>query len=90
MPEPEPDTAIPEPICIEGARKIVAELTRLIDAGEIEELSCYLACRDGGYLNFQTHAPGHHEAAGRMLELALLRLGFLQRDVVEDMIENLE
>lgn len=76
--------ACPEPETVQGARKIVDKLNRMIDAGEVESLSVYVEARGGGYMNFQSAAVSRHEDAGRMLELMLLRLGFRQPDPDED------
>lgn len=80
--QPAPET-VPEPQEIQSCRKVVADLTRMIDAGEVEAISCYVSRRDGMYQNVQSQAPGKHEDVGRMFELILLRLGFRQPDDAE-------
>lgn len=76
--EGETTEVIPEPEAIQEARKIINQLITLLDEGEIEELSVYAATRDGQYRVFQSHNNGRHEDAGRIMELAMIRLGFVQ------------
>ncbi|HWE51382.1 MAG TPA: hypothetical protein VG273_16440 [Bryobacteraceae bacterium] len=82
--------AVPEPDDIREARNIVGRLTEMIDAGDAEEISVYVARRDGTYLTMQNRNNGRHEDAGRILELALLRLGFVQVETVRDMVDDVE
>lgn len=79
---------IPEPEGIQEARKIVQNITKLIDSGELEELSCYVAHRNGEYLTYQSRNNGRHEDAGRIFELAMFRLGFVQRHEIEALEEE--
>lgn len=84
-PEKPKSEAVPEPEEIVSARKIIADITKRLDAGEVEAISVYLELRDGCYQSFQSPAPGRHEDAGRMMELMMLRLGFIQRsDLPQD------
>lgn len=66
----------PEPEAIQETRKVVGSLLKLIDAGEVEAVSIYVQRRDGCYQNMQSQSVSRHEDAGRILELAVLRLGF--------------
>lgn len=75
---------IPEPECITEARTIVAEIQELIDSGDLEEISVYVAHRDGTYRAMQSRNNGRHEDAGRIFELAIRRLGFVQREDLPD------
>lgn len=71
---------IPEPEEVIKQRDVIHRLIALVDGGEVEALSVYVGRRDGTYTNFQTASnAGRHEDAGRILELALLRLGFVNR-----------
>lgn len=87
MDNDQPET-IPEPEAITKTREIIAKLTEWVDGGEVEAVSIYVALRNGNYRNMQTGPVGRHEDAGRILELAMIRLGFVQRDLVEDMIDG--
>lgn len=84
----DPEVKCPEPEAIQEARKIVSDLTKMIEDGELEEISCYVARRDGTYLALQSRNNGRHEDAGRIFELALIRLGFVQREHIEGLSEE--
>jgi hypothetical protein len=79
---------IPEPKVIQDARQLIEKLTDLVNRGEVEAISCYVENRDGGYRNLQVGSPSRHEDAGRILELAMIRLGFSQKEDVLDMIDE--
>jgi len=77
-----------DPEAIAEARRIVANLAELIDSGAVEQIACYVGRRDGTYQVMQNRNNGRHEDAGRLMELAVMRLGFVQRETVVDMIDE--
>lgn len=88
-PKPAPEVDSPlDPEAITQARRIVAQLTEMIDKGELAQLSCYVGRPDGCYVTLQNQNNGRHEDAGRILELALRRLGFVQREEVKDIVDE--
>ena len=87
-PAPEVESPL-DPEAIAEARKCVATISALIESGELEQLACYVMRRDGNYQVFQNRNNGRHEDAGRILELALTRLGFVQREDVQDICREL-
>lgn len=88
-PKPAPEVDLPlDPEAIADALRIVAEVKELIEAGEIDQISCYVGRRDGTYQTFQNRNNGRHEDAGRIFEFAIRRLGFVQREDVNAMIDE--
>jgi hypothetical protein len=90
-PEPKPAPEVdspPDPQAIDDALRIVATVKDLIDKGELEQLCCYIGRRDGTYITLQNRNNGRHEDAGRMLEFAIRRLGFVQREEVKDIVDQ--
>lgn len=84
-----PETAMPEPESVIACRKALAKMSDMVDAGEVESISAYVEMRDGtSYRTFQTTAPGRLEDAGKLLELAMMRLGFVDKFDVEQMIQK--
>jgi hypothetical protein len=72
-------SGIQEPESVRDSRVIVGNLIDLLDRGEIESISVYIGMRDGTYRNMQSAGPSRHEDAGRILELAMMRLNFAQK-----------
>lgn len=90
-PEPKPAPEVDSPLdpeAIRDALRIVAQVKEAIDKGEVEQLCCYIGRRDGTYVTLQNRNNGRHEDAGRMLEFAVRRLGFVQREDVTDIINE--
>jgi len=84
---PEVESPI-DPVAIAEARRIVAQLTEMIDSGDVEQIACYVGRRDGTYQVMQNLNCGRHADAGRLMEFALMRLGFMQREDIKDMIDG--
>ena len=87
IPAPEVETPI-DPESIAEARHILTKVADSIEAGELELLTCYVGLRDGRYQIWTNRNNGRHEDAGRMMEAMMIRLGFVQQDVVSDMIDE--
>jgi hypothetical protein len=84
---PAPEVERPlDPEAIAEARAIVADVTALIDSGDLEQIAVYVGRRNGQYQTLSNRNNGRHEDAGRILEFALHRLGFVQREDVADLI----
>lgn len=84
---PEVESPI-DPEAITTARKIVADVAALIETGAVDQIAMYIGRRDGTYQVWQNRNNGRHEDAGRLLEFAISRLGFVQRETVVDMIDE--
>lgn len=85
---PPVEEAVPEPETIQTARQIIAKLGEFVEAGNVEALSVYVEHRDGSYRTMQANGPSRHEDAGRILEMAIVRLGFVDGETVRRMIEE--
>lgn len=79
---------IPEPEEIRDARALLVKCGELIDSGSVESVSIYVQHRDGCYRMLQSRSDNKHEEAGMLMELAMLRLGFVDRGRVEQIIED--
>lgn len=79
-----------EPEEITSARKMLDQARNLIDSGEVESLSIFLQRRDDTYQTLQSSPPSRLFAAGMLLEMAIARLGFVDRDDVAKMIADAE
>lgn len=81
---------IPEPEDVRVQREILSKLGEMIDRGEVEAVSVYVHHRGGGYRILQSGSPDRHTDAGILLEMAVERLGFVDRETVRQMIEEAE
>lgn len=79
---------IQEPDGIKRAREIAAMILEKIDAGDLQEMSCYISCSDGRYMIIQTANTDRHTEAGRLFEAAINRLGYTQVEDVREVIES--
>lgn len=87
-PFPEPEM-IPAPESIEMMRGILKRLGAEIEAGAITQLSIYAMNRNGDYCTYQSQDVSRHTDAGRILELAIIRLGFVQREDMGGIVDGL-
>lgn len=78
-PADEPET-MPAPESIAMMRSILKLLGEEIEAGAIAQISVYAMTRRGDYVTYQSQDVSRHTDAGRILELALIRLGFVQKE----------
>jgi hypothetical protein len=80
---------IPEPEDIRAMREALLQAGKMIDGGEVDSISVYVHHRNGTYRMLQAGGESRHEDAGRLMEFALMRLGYVDRTDVEAMIERL-
>jgi len=87
--KPAPEVEAPlDPEAIAEARKIVSSLITMIDSGQVDQIAVYVGRRDGSYQTMQNRNNGRHEDAGRLLEMEVLRLGFMQREDIVNLINE--
>jgi hypothetical protein len=76
-----------EPEEILESRKLLVRAGELLDSGEVESVSIYINRRDGCYQTLQAATPSRLQEAGMLMEMIVNRLGFVDRDTVQAMID---